>query len=58
MLAIKLTNEGLSPSNEKYLYPKSRNQVYFNNPMIVYLLGHIQVETTARYDHLSRDSVR
>ena len=31
---------------------------FFNNPMIGKLLGHTQVETTARYAHLARDSVQ
>ncbi len=31
---------------------------FFNSPMISKLLGHNQVETTARYAHLARDSVQ
>ena len=31
---------------------------FFNSPMIGKLLGHSQVETTARYAHLARDSVQ
>ena len=31
---------------------------FFNNPMIGKLLGHTQVQTTARYAHLARDSIQ
>ena len=31
---------------------------FFNSPIIGRLLGHSQVETTARYAHLARDSVQ
>ena len=31
---------------------------FFNNPMIEKLLGHTQVQTTARYAHLANESVK
>lgn len=31
---------------------------FFNNPMIGKLLGHTQVQTTARYAHLANESIK
>ncbi len=32
--------------------------MFFNSPMIGKLLGHTQVQTTARYAHLAADPVK